>query len=68
MSYRGIAAGSLPPEHYWHVFRTLLPGTGREQEPEGARVTIDCVRVWQGHYTHRGRKPSPPGAGPCPRR
>ncbi|MFB8781808.1 glucoamylase family protein [Streptomyces albogriseolus] len=62
-SYLGIADGSLPPEHYWHVFRTLLPGMGQEQEPEGAWVTIDGVRVWQGHYTHRGRKLVPTWGG-----
>ncbi|MFF7114523.1 glucoamylase family protein [Streptomyces albogriseolus] len=62
-SYLGIADGSLPPEHYWHVFRTLLPGMGQEQEPEGAWVTLDGVRVWQGHYTHRGRKLVPTWGG-----
>ncbi|NEC52057.1 hypothetical protein G3I18_26375 [Actinospica acidiphila] len=62
-SYLGIADGSLPPEHYWHVFRTLLPGMGQEQEPEGAWVTVDGVRVWQGHYTHRGRKLVPTWGG-----
>ncbi|MEU0288142.1 glucoamylase family protein [Streptomyces sp. NPDC006147] len=62
-SYLGIADGSLPPEHYWHVFRTLLPGMGQEQEPGGAWVTIDGVRVWQGHYTHRGRKLVPTWGG-----
>ncbi len=55
-SYLGIADGSLPPEHYRHICRTLLPGMGQEQEPEGAWGTIDGVRVWQGHHTHRGRK------------
>ncbi|MFJ4466954.1 glucoamylase family protein [Streptomyces sp. NPDC089424] len=62
-SYLGIADGSLPTEHYWHLFRTLLPGMGQEQEPQGAYVTLDGVRVWQGHYTHRGRKVVPTWGG-----
>ncbi|MGY0488617.1 glucoamylase family protein [Streptomyces sp. WG-D5] len=62
-SYLGIADGSLPPEHYWHLSRTLLPGAGQEQEPEGSYVTIDGVRVWQGHYTYRGRKVVPTWGG-----
>ncbi|MEU6422983.1 glucoamylase family protein [Streptomyces spiralis] len=62
-SYLGIADGSLPAEHYWHLFRTLLPGMGQEQQPEGAYVTLDGVRVWQGHYTYRGRKLVPTWGG-----
>ncbi|MEU7245619.1 glucoamylase family protein [Streptomyces sparsogenes] len=62
-SYLGIADGSLPAEHYWHLFRTLLPGMGQEQEPEGSYATIDGVRVWQGHYTYRGRKLVPTWGG-----
>ncbi|MGW3951676.1 glucoamylase family protein [Streptomyces sp. NPDC004752] len=62
-SYLGIADGSLPGEHYWHLFRTLLPGMGQEQEPEGSYATMDGVRVWQGHYTYRGRKLVPTWGG-----
>ncbi|MFI9598574.1 glucoamylase family protein [Streptomyces sp. NPDC052043] len=62
-SYLGIADGSLPGEHYWHLFRTLLPGLGQEQEPQGGYVTIDGVRVWEGHYTYRGRKLVPTWGG-----
>ncbi|MEV8540247.1 glucoamylase family protein [Streptomyces sp. NPDC051572] len=62
-SYLGIADNSLPTEHYWHLFRTLLPGMGQEQEPEGSYVTIDGVRVWEGHYTYRGRKLVPTWGG-----
>ncbi|MEU6497906.1 hypothetical protein ABZ890_47615, partial [Streptomyces sp. NPDC046984] len=40
-SYLGIADGLLPGDHYWHLFRTLLPGMGQEQTPEGAYRTID---------------------------
>ncbi|OMI35201.1 glucoamylase family protein [Streptomyces sparsogenes] len=62
-SYLGIADGSLPAEHYWHLFRTLLPGMGQEQEPDGSYATVDGVRVWQGHYTYRGRKLVPTWGG-----
>lgn len=49
-SYLGIADGSLPADHYWHLYRTLLPGMGQEQEPADAYVIVDGVRVWEGHY------------------
>ncbi|GHB63228.1 hypothetical protein GCM10010306_066090 [Streptomyces umbrinus] len=62
-SYLGIADGSLPGEHYWHLMRTLLPGMGQEQEPQGEYVEIDGVRVWEGHYTYRGRKLVPTWGG-----
>lgn len=62
-SYLGIADGSLPAEHYWHLYRTMLPGWGQEQEPEGSWVVVDGVRLWQGHYTYRGRKLVPSWGG-----
>ncbi|WP_406497103.1 hypothetical protein OG936_23015 [Streptomyces sp. NBC_00846] len=62
-SYLGIADGSLPSEHYWHMLRTMLPEHGQEQHPGGSYVAMDGVRVWQGHYTHRGRKIVPTWGG-----
>lgn len=62
-SYLGIADGSLPGEHYWHTFRTLVPENEQEQTPEGEYVTVDGVRVWRGHYTYRGRKLIPSWGG-----
>ena len=62
-SYLGIADGSLPTDHYWHIYRTLLPEWGQEQVPEGPTVTIDGVSVFQGHYTYRGRKIVPTWGG-----
>ncbi|WP_406278711.1 hypothetical protein OHT93_37745 [Streptomyces sp. NBC_00191] len=62
-SYLGIADGSLPAEHYWHLYRTMLPGWGQEQEPEGSWVVVDGVRLWQGHYTYRGRRLVPSWGG-----
>ncbi|MFJ6819162.1 glucoamylase family protein [Streptomyces niveus] len=62
-SYLGIADGSLPSDHYWHMFRTMLPEHGQEQAPGGAYDTIDGVRLFQGHYTYRGRKLVPTWGG-----
>ncbi|MBW3360923.1 MULTISPECIES: glucoamylase family protein [Streptomyces] len=62
-SYLGIADGSLPRDHYWHLLRTMLPEHEQEQKPGGGYVTVDGVRVWNGHYTHRGRKVVPTWGG-----
>ncbi|MDT0377951.1 glucoamylase family protein [Streptomyces sp. DSM 42041] len=62
-SYLGIADGTVPGEHYWHVFRTLLPGMGQEQEPAGEWAEVDGFRVWRGHYTYRGKKIVPSWGG-----
>lgn len=62
-SYLGIADGSLPSEHYWHLLRTMLPEHEQEQRPQGAYAVSDGVRVWQGHYTHGGRKIVPTWGG-----
>ncbi|MFF9398370.1 glucoamylase family protein [Streptomyces sp. NPDC014744] len=62
-SYLGIADGSLPADHYWHLLRTMLPEHEQEQHPHGSYVAMDGVRVWQGHYTHRGRKIVPSWGG-----
>ncbi|MFE6934649.1 glucoamylase family protein [Streptomyces sp. NPDC057699] len=62
-SYLGIADGSLPSEHYWHLLRTMLPEHEQEQSPGGAYAVMDGVRVWQGHYTHGGRKLVPTWGG-----
>ena len=62
-SYLGIADGSLPSDHYWHMLRTMLPEHGQEQSPQGSYVAMDGIRVWQGHYTHRGRKIVPTWGG-----
>ncbi|RFU86809.1 hypothetical protein DY218_10055 [Streptomyces triticagri] len=62
-SYLGIADGSLPADHYWHLLRTMLPEHEQEQRPGGSYVTVDGIRVWQGHYTYRGRKLVPSWGG-----
>jgi hypothetical protein len=62
-SYLGIADGTLPSEHYWRTFRTLVPENEQEQNPEGEYVTVDGVKLWRGHYTYRGRKLVPSWGG-----
>ncbi|OEU87335.1 hypothetical protein DB35_28325 [Streptomyces abyssalis] len=62
-SYLGIADGSLPGEHYWRTFRTMVPENEQEQKPEGEYVTVDGVRLFRGHYTYRGRKLIPSWGG-----
>lgn len=62
-SYLGIADGSLPTDHYWHLLRTMLPEHEQEQSPGGAYATVDGIRIWNGHYTHRGRKLVPTWGG-----
>lgn len=62
-SYLGIADGSLPAEHYWHLYRTMLPEWEQEQAPGGRYTTVDGFRIWQGHYTYRGRKLVPTWGG-----
>ncbi|SCK16641.1 hypothetical protein YW7DRAFT_01118 [Streptomyces sp. AmelKG-E11A] len=62
-SYLGIADGSLPSQHYWCMYRTMLPEWEQEQTPKGEYVTVDGVRVWNGHYTHRGRNLVPTWGG-----
>ncbi|MFC9427029.1 glucoamylase family protein [Streptomyces sp. NPDC056987] len=62
-SYLGIADGSLPSDHYWHMLRTMLPEHEQEQRPGGRYEVMDGVRVWQGHYTHRGRALVPTWGG-----
>ncbi|SCK18810.1 glucoamylase family protein [Streptomyces sp. WMMB 322] len=62
-SYLGIGDGSLPGEHYWRTFRTMLPEWEQEQVPEGEYVTVDGVRLFRGHYTYRGRKLIPTWGG-----
>ncbi|MFJ9524450.1 glucoamylase family protein [Streptomyces cyaneofuscatus] len=62
-SYLGIADGSLPTDHYWHLLRTMLPEHEQEQGPGDGYATVDGIRIWNGHYTHRGRKLVPTWGG-----
>lgn len=62
-SYLGLADGTLPPDHYWHLFRTLPPQYGQEQVPQGSNRTVDGVEYFAGHYTYRGRSLVPSWGG-----
>ncbi|MFF2845355.1 glucoamylase family protein [Streptomyces sp. NPDC058001] len=62
-SYLGIADGSLPEEHYWCMYRTMLPEWEQEQAPGGAYTQVGRVRVWNGHYSHRGHDLVPTWGG-----
>jgi hypothetical protein len=62
-SYHGIADGRLPSEHYWHLFRTLPPQYGQNQQPEGTSRTVGGVEYYDGHYTYRGRTLVPTWGG-----
>ena len=57
-SYLGIAAGQVPPEHYFHLNRTFSPlcgvGDFQETQPSGETRTYLGVDVYEGHYDYRG--------------
>jgi hypothetical protein len=57
-SYLGIAAGQVPPEHYFHLNRTFSPlcgvGDFQEMQPTGETRTYLGVDVYEGHYDYRG--------------
>ena len=54
----GIAAGQVPPEHYFHLNRTFSPlcgvGDFQETQPSGETRTYLGVDVYEGHYDYRG--------------
>jgi hypothetical protein len=67
-SYIGIALGQIPPEHYYHVFRTLPPDRLQQrQAPEGEWRTYRGIRVFEGHYTPGGCASCRAGAAACSR-
>ena len=50
ITYLGIALGTVPPDHYWHVFRTLPAEFEQEQVPEGPTVEHFGFDVFEGTY------------------
>ncbi|MGB9378017.1 MAG: glucoamylase family protein [Mycobacteriales bacterium] len=63
-SYLGIAAGDVPGDHYYRMFRTLPANYDwQEQIPEGTTATYDGVSVFEGHYTYRGKRIVPTWGG-----
>ncbi len=66
-SYLGIAQGSVPPEHYFRMQRTL-PDVGcdwawQEQKPEGETHRYLGVDVFEGHYSYAGMNLVPAWGG-----
>ena len=65
-SYIGIAAGDIPPEHYfksWRTFPETCDWGWPEMKPEGTTRTYLGVNVYEGHYTYRGMNIVPTWGG-----
>ncbi len=64
-SYLGIAQGTIPPEHYFRMLRTLADdgSCGQEQDPEGENHSYLGVDVYEGHYSYRGIQVVPTWGG-----
>jgi hypothetical protein len=66
-SYLGIAAGQVPPEHYFHLNRTFSPlcgvGDFQETQPSGETRNYLGVDVYEGHYDYRGMRIVPTWGG-----
>ncbi|MCO1594673.1 DUF3131 domain-containing protein [Micromonospora sp. RHAY321] len=66
-SYLGIAAGQIPPEHYFGTVRTFAPEgcdwSWSEQRGVGEWRTYLGVRVFEGAYRYRGMQLVPTWGG-----
>jgi hypothetical protein len=65
-SYLGIAAGDIPPEHYfrtWRTFPDTCDWSWQEQRPEGEYRTYLGVEVFEGTYGYRGARFVPTWGG-----
>ena len=63
-SYIGIVRGQIPPEQYYRVRRTLMPGEMKQsQVPAGEWRTYLGIPVFEGHYTYRGLRVVPSWGG-----
>lgn len=66
-SYLGIAAGQIPPEHYWGPVRTFPDDScdysWTETKPQGAWRTYGGVRVFEGALPYRGKLVVPTWGG-----
>jgi hypothetical protein len=63
ISYLAIARGQLPPEHYYHIFRTLPEALPQEQPPRGQTREYHGVKVFEGSYEYRGARIVPSWGG-----
>jgi hypothetical protein len=65
-SYLAIAAGQVPPEHYFHLNRTFPPTCDfafQETQPSGETRSYLGVDVYEGHYDYRGMRIVPTWGG-----
>ncbi|WP_380174068.1 glucoamylase family protein [Kineococcus sp. DHX-1] len=66
-SYLGIAAGQIPPEHYWGPVRTFPDDScdysWTETEPQGSWRTYGGVRMFEGALPYRGKLVVPTWGG-----
>ncbi len=64
ISYLAVARGQAPAEHYYRVERTLRIGEMKQsQEPQGVWRSYLGIRVFEGHYTLRGKRIVPSWGG-----
>jgi hypothetical protein len=65
-SYLGIAAGDIPPEHYfrtWRTFPDTCDWSWQEMRPVGEWVSYLGVDVFEGAYTYRDMQIVPSWGG-----
>jgi hypothetical protein len=65
-SYLGIADGSVPPQHYFRMWRTFPDScdwSWQEQKPEGVTRRYMGVDVFEGSYRYRGMRLVPSWGG-----
>lgn len=65
-SYLGIAAGDIPPEHYfrtWRTFPDTCDWSWQEQRPQGEYRTYLGQQVFEGTYGYRGARFVPTWGG-----
>lgn len=65
-SYLGIAAGDIPPEHYFRTWRTFPDDCGwawQEMRPVGEWASYLGVDVFEGTYLYRGMRIVPSWGG-----
>ena len=64
ISYIAIARRQVPPEHYYHLFRTFPLDLGpQRQVPRGVTRSYLGVAVFEGHYDYRGLELVPSWGG-----
>lgn len=63
-SFIGVGKGDLPEKHWWSIYRAApKEWEWQNQIPEGRTVEIDGTPVFEGYYTHQGKKFVPSWGG-----